>query len=258
MSKKVCKFERKSMLYKTGVEYGDYTLNHVQGCSHGCKFPCYAMQMARRFGKIKSYDEWLEPKLAENALELLDIELPKLKKNIKFIHMCFTTDPFMYGFSEIENMSLSIISKINSHDIPVEVLTKGILPTKLKDISNNKENIFGITLVSLNEEFRELYEPGASNYIDRIKSLKNCHDNGLKTWVSIEPYPTPNICKQSLVELLEEISFVDYIVFGRWNYNKLVSAYKNHKNFYNEQSIIIEGFCENRGIRLHIKEGTKT
>lgn len=27
---------RKSMLYKTGVEYGDYTMNHVLGCSHGC------------------------------------------------------------------------------------------------------------------------------------------------------------------------------------------------------------------------------
>ena len=25
---------RKSLLYKTGVEYGDYTINHVQGCSH--------------------------------------------------------------------------------------------------------------------------------------------------------------------------------------------------------------------------------
>lgn len=27
--------KRQSMLYKTGVEYGDYTLNHVQGCAHG-------------------------------------------------------------------------------------------------------------------------------------------------------------------------------------------------------------------------------
>ena len=29
------------MLYQTGVEYGDYTMNHVQGCAHGCKY-CYA------------------------------------------------------------------------------------------------------------------------------------------------------------------------------------------------------------------------
>ena len=32
--------ERKTMLYKTGVEYGDYTMNHIQGCAHGCKYPC--------------------------------------------------------------------------------------------------------------------------------------------------------------------------------------------------------------------------
>lgn len=36
--------EIKTMLYKTGVEYveyGDYTMNHIQGCAHGCKYPCY-------------------------------------------------------------------------------------------------------------------------------------------------------------------------------------------------------------------------
>ena len=60
--------KRKSMLYKTGVEYGDYTLNHVQGCAHGCKYPCYAMQMAKRFGKVKTYEDWCEPKLVENTL----------------------------------------------------------------------------------------------------------------------------------------------------------------------------------------------
>lgn len=30
---------RKTMLYQAGVEYGDYTMNHAQGCAHGCKFP---------------------------------------------------------------------------------------------------------------------------------------------------------------------------------------------------------------------------
>ena len=48
---------RKSMLYQTGVEYGDYTMNHVQGCAHGCKYPCYAFLMKKRFGQIKTYEE---------------------------------------------------------------------------------------------------------------------------------------------------------------------------------------------------------
>ncbi len=54
------KIQRKSMLYVTGVEYGDYTMNHVLGCAHGCKYPCYAYLMKRRFGQVDSYEGWLE------------------------------------------------------------------------------------------------------------------------------------------------------------------------------------------------------
>ena len=52
--------QRKTMLYKTGVEYGDYTMNHVQGCAHGCLYPCYAFLLKKRFGQVKSYKEFLE------------------------------------------------------------------------------------------------------------------------------------------------------------------------------------------------------
>lgn len=103
--------ERKSLIYKTGVEYGDYTLNHVNGCSHGCKYPCYAFMLAKRFGKVKTYDEWLNPEIAENALEILDKELPRFKDKIKILHLCFTTDPFMYGYNNVEKMSLEILKK---------------------------------------------------------------------------------------------------------------------------------------------------
>ena len=87
--------ERKSMLYKTGVEYGDYTMNHVQGCSHGCKYPCYAFLMAKRFGRVHTYEDWCSPVLVSNTLELLDKEIPRLKSKIQSVQLCFTTDPFM-------------------------------------------------------------------------------------------------------------------------------------------------------------------
>lgn len=64
--------KRKSMLYQTGVEYGDYTMNHAHGCAHGCKYPCYAFLMKKRFGQIKDYESWLEPVLVSNTLELLE------------------------------------------------------------------------------------------------------------------------------------------------------------------------------------------
>ena len=49
----------------------------------------------------------------------------------------------------------------------------------------------------------------------------------------MEPYPTPNIIKQDLMEILEAVSFVDEIVFGRLNYNVKSSEFKYSKEFYN-------------------------
>lgn len=248
--------KRNTMLYKTGVEYGDYTINHIQGCAHGCKYPCYAMSMAKRFGKAKTYEEWCEPKLVENALEILDKEIPKYKDKIKSVHLCFTSDPFMFGYDEISEMSIAIVKKLNNADIKCTVLTKGILPIVLSEFSS--ENEYGITLVSLDENFRKEMEPNTAPYDKRINALKALHDAGCKTWVSIEPYPTPNFIKQDLREILDAVSFCDKIIFGRLNYNKKVSEYKGYKKFFNDCAQIVIDYCKENNKAFHIKEGTIT
>lgn len=246
--------ERKTMLYKTGVEYGDYTMNHIQGCAHGCKYPCYAFMMKKRFGQIKSYGEWIEPHLVSNTLDLLEAEIPRLKEKIASVHLCFSTDPFMYQYPEIEKMSIAAIKKLNAAGIKCTVLTKGILPFELSSFS--RDNEYGITLITLSEDFRKRIEPGSAPLDQRLAALKALHDAGCKTWVSIEPYPTPNILEQRLDELLEAVSFVDRIVFGRMNYSTEVTAYKQHKQFFNECAAAVEQFCSDHSICCHIKEGT--
>ncbi|MBI9031339.1 radical SAM protein [bacterium] len=245
---------RKSLLYKTGVEYGDYTINHVLGCYHGCLYPCYAFLLAKRFGKVKSYEEWCEPAIVGNALTLLRKEIPKMKDRITSVQLCFTTDPFMLGYPEVIEMSIKIIDMLNKNDIPVVALTKGILPTKLEDYS--KSNIYGITLISLDEDFRKIMEPNAASYSDRINSLRYLHEKGFNTWVSIEPYPTPNIIEQDIYKILDEINFVDKIIFGRLHYNSKVSQYKGYKEFYNELADIVVKYCIDNGIDYHIKNKT--
>lgn len=247
---------RKTMLYKTGVEYGDYTMNHVQGCAHGCMYPCYAYLMAKRFGKAKNLDEWCAPKLVANTLELLDAEIPKLKNKICSVQLCFTTDPFMVGYPEVSEMSIEAIRRLNKASIRCTVLTKGILPIQLANLNRNNE--YGITLVSLNECFRKEYEPHAAPIAERLAALKALHDNGCYTWVSMEPYPTPNLIEQDFLSLLNAIAFVDKIIFGRMNYNKKVTAYSAYKSFYNERAYEVMAYCQEKGIAYHIKEGTMT
>jgi hypothetical protein len=56
--------KRKSLLYKSEVEYADFCLNHVEGCS--------------RCGIVSNYEEWCSPKIVVNALELLEREIREL------------------------------------------------------------------------------------------------------------------------------------------------------------------------------------
>jgi len=251
--------ERKSLLYQSGVEYADFCLNHVEGCSHGCRYPCYAYMMKKRCGIVKTYEDWCRPKIVSNALELLDKEIPKYKDRIKYVHLCFSTDPFMYNQPEVGELSLKIIDKLNQNRIRCTVLSKGFYPKELADRNGQStNNEYGITLVSLNENFRKEFEPNSASFKDRIKSLKHLHDKGFKTWVSMEPYPTPNLIEQDLIKILETVSFVNKIIFGRLNYSVKSSEFKYTKEFYNSLARSVIKFCKENRISYHIKQGTQS
>lgn len=264
--------KRKSLLYKTKVEYGNWTINHIIGCRHGCKFPCYAMMMAKKFGWVKDDDDWRTPRIAGNALELLEKEIPKYKDQIDFVHLCFMSDPFMYNSERkniivpIKEMTLKIIERLNKEGIRVTTLTKGIYPDEILDKKRFLENNeYGITLVSLNKDFKNKFEPFSAPYEERIASLKKLSDNGLRTWVSLEPYPTPELDNQAgdIEKFLEKLSFVKKIIFGKLNYRRLTEynnshslVWKNNDDYYKDMAKKVINFCERNNIRYHIKLGT--
>ena len=74
------------------------------------------------------------------------------------------------------------------------------------------------------------------------------------TWVSIEPYPTPAIWKQDIEKLLEKINFVDFMIFGKWNYSKLA----NDKPFYLETIKKFEDYCNQMGIKHFVKTESRS
>ena len=144
--------KRKSLLYKSRVEYGSWTINHVVGCMHGCKFPCYAFIMSKRFGRVKCYEDWIKPKIVANALEILEKEIPRCKGKLDFVHLSFMTDPFMYDsqtddlIPEIKDLTLKIVERLNRENIRVTVLTKGFYPDEILSEDFLENNEYGITL----------------------------------------------------------------------------------------------------------------
>ena len=63
---------------------------------------------------------------------------------------------------------------------------------------------------------------------------------------------------QNLQDILDELSFVDKIIFGRLNYNAKVSQFKEHKKFFNEMAELVIQYCNKTKKQFHIKDGTIT
>ena len=239
--------ERKSLLYRSGL--GFWCINHVQGCTHGCRYPCHAFMIAKHYGRVRDYADWCRPRIVANALELLDRELARKRVLPDQVHLCLSTDPFMTGQPEVAEMSLAIVERLNRAGIACSLLSKGVLPFELADRERFPcPNTHGISLVSLDEGFRARWEPGTSPYPARIAALRRLHDAGCRTYAHIEPYPTPNIVAQDLGEILDAVGFVDELFFGRWNYNPIVNACGDAEPFYRVQADLVRSFCRRRGI----------
>jgi DNA repair photolyase len=239
---------RKSLLYRTDIGgTGAYAATHVVGCSHGCRFPCYAFLMMQRFGKVADYEEWCRPRLVANALQLAQKELPRLRSKARSVHLSFATDAFMEQHPEVTALTLQLMRLINSYDIPVHTLTKGVIPDEALHLSHH--NQFGITLVSVDEDFRTQYEPGTAPYPARIAGLRRAHDLGFHCFVNMEPYPTPNIWQQDVLRVLEAVDFADEIRLGQLNYNDTVKQYPGWRAFYRQTGVTARDWCAAHGIQ---------
>jgi DNA repair photolyase len=147
----------------------------------------------------------------------------------------------------------------NTYNLKNLLLWRGInvaILSKMERIVSVETGIrCGATIVSLENEFARMYEPRAPHPKNRLEKLKIAHKRGVFVWVSMEPYPAPEIFKQDLDKLLEELSFVDFIIFGKWNYDKRANT-PEAKEFYKNAAAEFVDFCEEHKIRYHVKSDT--
>lgn len=164
------------------------------------------------------------------------------------------------GISKFELFALNLMNEIKQQgQMTNSEIIKFTIVKELTDTEKYGENNeYSITLVSLNKKFKNNFEPFSASYEARIKSLKHLHNNGLNTWVSMEPYPIPSLSEnQDLLAILKKISFVDKIIFGKLNYNVKVPNSQDNKDFYNKCANTVIDFCEKHKIEHRIKYGTK-
>jgi DNA repair photolyase len=164
---------------KTGtLEWARHNFNIGQGCRNGCLY-CYALNIALRFGRIQSRDEW------EN--ERLRAKPPAIKKYTGGVMFPSTHDisPFYLA------PALEALKGLLSQGNKVLVVSKPQLECiarLCRELTAFKSNVlFRFSIGSLDERLAALWEPGAPSMAERVQCLCLAKAEGYDTSVSMEP-----------------------------------------------------------------------
>ena len=197
------------------AEYAPLACNLYTGCRHSCRY-CYAPGTARK--KRSVFHTAVEPR--KNILELLEKDCRKMKGDPREILLCFMTDayqPFIFPSDDITRQALLILEK---YETKVTILTKGgTRAIRDFDILKRNDWSFGTTIIFKDIYLQRQWEPGATELGDRIKAIRTAHDQGIRTWVSLEPVIIPD---QALRVISALRDFVDHWKVGKINYHKYI------------------------------------
>jgi DNA repair photolyase len=196
-------------------EYSPLALNYIKGCDHGCVY-CYVPKMMKRFdaGYVHSNVYIKE----ENALlKEVRASARKYRDSPQQVFISFLTDPYSH-FNKETKLTRRMLEILLEHRIPVSILSKGGYNV-LEDIDIIKEfgeNIqVGGSLTFTNDADSLKWEKNAALPAERFDALKLLHEQGVKTWASMEPVIYP---EQSL-EIMELTSgYVDAYKIGKLNH----------------------------------------
>ncbi|WP_299273457.1 radical SAM protein [uncultured Psychroserpens sp.] len=216
--------ERKSKLGKTNVEYKsagsiltpasgfmadyDYTLNPYSGCSFGCTY-CYAAFFSRNKEKMDTWGDWLTVK--ENALTLLQ---KKRKRPLidKTIYLSSVTDPYQPIEKELKLTRNILKELIEFHEVRLVIQTRSALVIRDIDLFKKFKHIqINMTVTTDSEKVRKVFEPFCPGNKQRIKAVKQVHQAGIQSCITMTPL-LPVYNPDSFAEELLETGINRFII----------------------------------------------
>lgn len=247
-----------SILKPSGTGFG-WCINQYDGCSHGCKY-CYGMTIRR-----KKYEDWIRATPRENVIQNLEEDIRKLRENnviIKDIFLGSITDSYQPLEREYR-LTRQIIEVLKQNELPFTILTKSDMVLRDIDLFKNYSLCrIGVTITSLDENFKKNLEPFSASYTARIKVLEVLRANNIQTYLSCEPmFPVKEANPIEIVNKLGPV--VDLFEFGMWSKYRTQGIPEYYYKDYSDEYYLrvfkeIIDFCEiqhvNYCIALHSKD----
>lgn len=201
-------------------EYSPLALNYINGCDHGCVY-CYVPKMMKRFRKDYIHSDVYIKEEGALIKEVL-ASARKHRNSSQQVFISFLTDPYSH-FNKDTKLTRRVLQILLDHQIPVSILSKGGYNI-LEDIDLIKKfgpNIqVGGSLTFVDKELSKKWEKTSSDPIERFETLRILHDEGIRTWASMEPVIYPEQSLQ-IMELTKD--YVDGYKIGKLNH------FQNHE-----------------------------
>ena len=168
----------KSVLTKSNLPIGDYSVNPYVGCTHGCKY-CYASFMKRFTNHPEPWGDFLDIKYWP------DIKNPE-KYRGKALFFGSVTDPYLPE-EETFRRTRSLLEQLHGSGIKLSIQTKSDLVLRDLDIIKTFQDArVGFSINTLDEEFKNDMDKAVS-IERRLSAMKILHDSGIRTTCFISP-----------------------------------------------------------------------
>lgn len=167
-----------SIMTKSNLPVGDYSINPYVGCSHACKY-CYASFMKRFTGHLEPWGTFLDIKY-----------WPEIKNSQKYsgkeLFLGSVTDPYLPE-EEIYERTRTLLEQLQGSGAKISIATKSDLVLRdLELIKSFPDSRVSWSINTLDESFRSEMDYAVS--IDRrFTAMKKFHDAGVRTTCFISP-----------------------------------------------------------------------
>ncbi|WP_300757910.1 radical SAM mobile pair protein B [uncultured Brachyspira sp.] len=170
--------EVKSILTKSNLPVGGYSVNPYVGCTHACKY-CYASFMKRFTNHTEPWGEFIDIKLWNNIKNT-----QKYKDKELFISS--VTDPYQ-PIEETACRTRTLLEQLKGSGCRISISTKSDLVLRDLDIIKTFPNArVSWSINTLDENFRADMD-NAVSIERRLKAMKEFYNAGIRTTCFISP-----------------------------------------------------------------------
>ncbi len=160
---------------------GDYSLNCYTGCAHACTY-CYARFMQRFHAHPEPWGRFVDVKL--NAVEVLKRQLRRAEPGAVFVSSACDAWQPLEGEYRLTRRCCELLLE---RGFQVHALTKSALVLGDLDLFRGPGSVLGVTVTSMDERLRELWEPGAASVVQRFEVLSEAKRAGVTTQIMFGP-----------------------------------------------------------------------